>query len=164
MSEILAWRLCASYREPWAFSGDGAARRAGRWNMPGIRLVYCAESRSLAALEVLVHADETSHLAAINWICLPAVVPAELVECPKEFPRSWRQYPHATETQIFGGQWVREMRSVALRVPSAVVAGEFNYLFNPAHPDFKHVKIGKAEPFTFDPRIQPTGASSRPPR
>ncbi|MBI2497892.1 MAG: RES domain-containing protein, partial [Opitutae bacterium] len=43
----------------------------------------------------------------------------------------------------------------ALRVPSVVVPGEFNYLLNPAHPDFKRVKIGKPEPFSFDPRLAP---------
>jgi hypothetical protein len=33
------------------------------------------------------------------------------------------------------------------------VSGEFNYLLNPTHPDFKRVRVGKAEPFTFDPRL-----------
>ena len=30
---------------------------------------------------------------------------------------------------------------------------EPNYLFNPAHPDFRRVRIGKAMPFAFDPRL-----------
>jgi RES domain-containing protein len=42
---------------------------------------------------------------------------------------------------------------VALRVPSVIVPGEFNYLLNPAHPQFASVKIGKSEPFLFDPRL-----------
>ncbi len=155
MSEILAWRLCAARRVPWAFSGEGAARRGGRWNLPGVRVVYCAESRSLAALEVLVHADETGRLGALEWACLPAVVPEALVEKPGQVPLSWRAYPHSIETQEFGTQWIHEKRSVALRVPSAVVGGEFNFLLNPLHPDFAQVSIGKPEPFTFDPRIEP---------
>jgi RES domain-containing protein len=157
VSEILAWRLCATHRLPSAFSGEGAARRGGRWNHPGVRIVYCAESRSLAALEVLVHADETSRLGAIAWVCLPAVIPEALVEKPAKVPASWRHYPHGVETQEFGTQWAHAKRSVALRVPSAVVCGEFNFLLNPLHPDFERVIIGEPEPFTFDPRIGPAG-------
>ena len=28
-----------------------------------------------------------------------------------------------------------------------------DYLLNPAHPEFKKIVIGKAEPFSFDPRL-----------
>lgn len=153
MSELVVWRLCASHREPWAFTGEGAARRAGRWNLAGTRVVYCAESRALAAFEVLVNARDTSHLLALTWICIPATVPAALVEKPDRYPDCWRQFPHSGDTRRFGSTWVDEQRSAVLRVPSAVVAGEFNYLLNPGHPDFKAVKIGKPLPFSFDPRL-----------
>jgi RES domain-containing protein len=153
VSEVLAWRLCAAYRAAVAFTGEGASRRAGRWNQPGVRIVYCAEARSLAALEVLVHVDEAGRLGAIDWVCIPAVVPDALVEKPTRFPATWRHFPHSLDTREFGTRWAHEKRSVALRVPSVVVAGEFNYLLNPLHPDFGEVKIGKPEPFTFDPRL-----------
>lgn len=153
MSELIVWRLCAKHREPWAFTGEGAARRGGRWNLPGTRIVYCAESRALAAFEVLVNADETSHLLALQWICIPATIPSPLIEKPARFPETWRQFPHAIETRKFGSAWTDEARSAVLRVPSAVVPGEFNYLLNPGHPDFKQVKIGAALPFYFDPRL-----------
>jgi RES domain-containing protein len=153
VSELLAWRLCASHRLPWAFSGEGAARRAGRWNPPGVRVIYCAESRSLAALEVLVHVTDPVLLGAIEWVCLPAVFPASVLETPARFPDSWRTFPHTPATQEFGAAWAREMRSAVLRVPSAVVPGEFNYLLNPVHADFTRVKIGKAESFSFDARL-----------
>ena len=39
-----------------AMSGEGARLAGGRWNPPGMLAVYLAESRSLAALEVVVHA------------------------------------------------------------------------------------------------------------
>lgn len=153
MSEVLVWRLCAAYRMPSAFSGDGSARRGGRWNQPGVRVVYGAESRALAALEVLVNADQSHWLGSIDWRCIPAVVPSRLVERPTRFPASWRDYPHSVATREFGTSWALEKRSVALRVPSVVVGGEFNYLLNPFHPEFEQVKIGKPEPFTFDPRL-----------
>jgi RES domain-containing protein len=48
---------------------------------------------------------------------------------------------------------VRENRSAVLAVPSVIIPEEFNYLLNPAHPDFKKISIGKPEPFAFDPRL-----------
>jgi RES domain-containing protein len=38
-------------------------------------------------------------------------------------------------------------------VPSAVVAGEWCYLLNPAHARFGELSLGTAEPFGFDPRL-----------
>ena len=38
-----------------ANSGRGAALHGGRWNPPGVEAIYTAQSRSLAALEILVH-------------------------------------------------------------------------------------------------------------
>jgi RES domain-containing protein len=40
-----------------------------------------------------------------------------------------------------------------LAVPSAVIPQENNYLLNPAHPDFKQIRITRPSPFSFDPRI-----------
>jgi RES domain-containing protein len=154
VSEVVVWRLCARYREPWAFSGEGAARRGGRWNPRGVALVYAAESRALAAMEVLVHVDEPDRLFLTAWSMVPAVVPAKLIAKPARVPETWRETPHSTATQDFGALWARELRSAVLRVPSAVVPGEFNFLLNPHHAGFKDVKIGKPELFSFDLRLK----------
>jgi len=42
---------------------------------------------------------------------------------------------------------------LVLKVPSAVVQEEYNYLVNPNHRDFHKVKIIAVEPFTFDERL-----------
>lgn len=153
MSEITLWRLCTAHRVADAFAGQGSYRRGGRWNPRGLRVVYCAESRSLAALEVLVGLDDKDRLLEIPWACIPVTINPELIEKITKVPLEWREYPHAAATQAFGAKWIQAQRSVALRVPSAVVPGEFNYLLNPAHPQFTKVKIGKPEPFSFDPRL-----------
>ena len=104
-------------------------------------------------VEVLVNAEDRDRLRALEWIFISASIPGELIEKPAKFPPSWRDYPHSKETQQFGSEWVKSRRSVVIRVPSAVVSGEFNYLLNPAHPQFAKVKVGKPEPFSFDPRL-----------
>jgi RES domain-containing protein len=49
------------------------------------------------------------------------------------------------------------VKSPGLSVPSAVVPPERNYLLNPAHRDFTKIRIGKPEPFHFDPRLWRSG-------
>ncbi len=153
MSPLVVWRLCAARYAGTAFSGEGARLYGGRWSPPGLPLVYTSESRALAMLEVLANADEPKVLLDLPWVLVSAEVPPAAVEKPARYPESWRQFPHPAETPPFGGAWARAARSVALRVPSAVVPGEFNYLLNPAHPDFKDVRLGPPEPFSFDPRL-----------
>jgi RES domain-containing protein len=40
-----------------------------------------------------------------------------------------------------------------LKVPSAIIEAENNFIINPAHPDIEKIKILNAENFTFDKRL-----------
>ena len=112
-----------------------------------------AESRALASLEVLVHAEDTRLLGAVHWVMIPVDIDEAFVEIPKSLPKDWRRLPAPHSTREFGTRWVTEARSAALRVPSIVIDGEFNYVLNPAHPDFARMKIGTPAAFSFDPRL-----------
>lgn len=153
MSSITVWRLASKRRASTLWIGEGAFRRGARWSPPGVRTVYCAESRALAALEVLVHVEEVGDFVAQDWVIASVPIPTELIEQPQKLPADWRVYPYGPSTQKFGAEWIRSGRSAALRVPSAVVLGEFNYLLNPQHPDFPKLQLGKPGPFQFDPRL-----------
>lgn len=58
--------------------------------------------------------------------------------------------PHSPETQQIGEEFVLAQKSLVLKVPSAIVQGDFNYLINPIHPGFSSIKIIKTELFSFD--------------
>ena len=47
-------------------SGEGAFLYGGRWNNPGTRVVYLAQSLSLAAFEQLVHLQRSKVLATFR--------------------------------------------------------------------------------------------------
>jgi RES domain-containing protein len=115
--------------------------------------VYTAESRSLASLEILVHAEDTSLLAAIRWALIPVEIDESLIHIPRTLPNRWWRTPPASATRRFGAAWAKQARTPVLRVPSAVTRGEFNYLLNPRHPTFAQLRIGKAAPFAFDQRV-----------
>lgn len=154
MSRVTVWRLCQKRHAADAFSGKGSRLFGGRWSPAGLRIAYSSESRSLAALEVLVNVRDPGLLFAQPWAILPATIPTNLIEHPRRVPENWRATPYRSETQAFGSEWAKAERSVALQVPSSVVLGEFNYLLNPDHPDFSKIEIGAFAPFEFDSRIR----------
>ena len=56
---------------------------------------------------------------------------------------------------LIGDAWVRAEESPVLRVPSAVVAVEDNFVLNPRHPQFPQLILGAGEPLSIDPRRLP---------
>lgn len=153
-SPLVAWRLVSRHRAASAFDGEGARLYGGRWNPPGIAVVYASTALSLAALEVLVHVDPDT--APRDLVALRAELPAGTAVSrlvPSDLPAGWRAYPAPAALQALGAAWVRAGATVALRVPSAVVPREDNLLLNPAHPAMAKLRIAAPEPFSFDPRL-----------
>lgn len=70
-----------------------------------------------------------------------------------DLPKNWRAEPAPRRLQILGDEWLASGKSAALRVPSAIVVGEFNYLLNPLHPDFSELRIRSPERFSIDRRL-----------
>ncbi len=161
------WRVCEKRWAETAFNGEGAARYPGRWNNGGRRAVYCAATRSLAALEILAHVEDRSLLAHASFVAIPIDVSDEQIQVLRKLPEDWGRIPPGETTRSLGERFLEAARHPALRVPSAVVPGEFNYLLNPLHPDFARLRIGKAEPFPFDPRLsacpKPSSGKTPPP-
>lgn len=71
----------------------------------------------------------------------------------EELPLNWRAPRPPVELRDFGDEWIRSERSAVLSVPSVIVDHERNYLLNPAHEDFRRIKLSTPEPFRFDPRL-----------
>ena len=69
-----------------------------------------------------------------------------------DLPSGWNSIPCQPSSQIIGDKFVEESIYTVLKVPSVVVKGEFNFILNPKHKDFKKIKITNTEPFPFDPR------------
>jgi RES domain-containing protein len=148
-----AWRLCVESFTAKAFDGEGAARTEGRWNLRAVRVVYTAETLALAAMEFFVNLSLRRPLAlAAIPVEIPDVV--EIVSLDSAgLPSDWRTHPAAPSTRAIGSAWIAAARSAVLSVPSALIPQERNYLLNPAHRDFHKIRIGKPEPFYFDPRM-----------
>jgi RES domain-containing protein len=104
-------------------------------------------------LETLVHVGSEKLL---RWyVCYEVTFDEALVMKidPGALPKTWAQSPSPPSLQKIGDDWVVQGASAVLRVPSAVVQGECNYLLNPAHPDFRRIAVGPRIPVRFDPRL-----------
>ena len=150
---LSAWRIVHERHAARGFSGEGARLYGGRWNSPGVAVVYTAGSRALAALEMLVHLDSPRILK--RYVLCRVDFDERLIQelDPGEVPSDWRANPPTRSTQAIGDKWVEQAGAPVLRVPSVVVPEEWNYLLNPDHPDFVQIEIGNPAKFDFDPRF-----------
>ena len=153
MATITTWRICAPRYAATAFSGEGARTYGGRWNSKGRAVVYSSESIALAVLEQLVHVEDPTVLDA--FVVISATLDEGSIEVlpPSSLPDDWRTYPAPPSLKKIGDAWLSECRSLALKVPSVTVRGQYNYLINTAHPDFASIEVSKPEPLDLDPRI-----------
>jgi RES domain-containing protein len=147
------WRLCKKRWAGSAMSGRGAAENPGRWNSLGRKAVYCAESRALAALEVMAHTHSKRRLRKAGFVAIPIDVPDELINRPAKFPAGWAEKPIPPATRAFGDRLMDDPRFPVCRLPSAVVNGEFCFIINPEHPRYGELRVGNAEAFSFDERV-----------
>ncbi|UWZ82159.1 RES family NAD+ phosphorylase [Occallatibacter riparius] len=151
--KLSGWRIVHERHTAQAFSGEGARLYGGRWNSAGVAVVYTAGSRALAALEMLVHLDSPRVLK--RYVLRRVEFDERLLRKlePGEIPSDWRENPPPRSTQAIGDKWIKGAGSAVFRVPSVVVPEEWNYLLNPAHPDFDKVEIAEPAKFDFDPRL-----------
>jgi RES domain-containing protein len=150
---MILYRLCKkAYIND--LSGYGAEINGGRWNGKGTPALYTAASRALAVLEIAVHVP--FGIIPINYYMISLEVADSSgltkIEAPN-LPDDWARNPFPRSTQYIGDDFLKANEHLMLQVPSAIVAGDFNYIINPKHPDFKSLKIIMTEPFEFDSRL-----------
>ncbi|KAB7729326.1 RES domain-containing protein [Rudanella paleaurantiibacter] len=132
-----------------------ASGAPARWNLRGQFVLYTASSRSLACLENIVHRSAEGLLDDFRTmvIYVPDAISVEQIAL-EQLPSDWFLPEQYSLCQALGSAWIRSMRSAVLRVPSAIIPQEWNYLLNPAHPDFSTIQLTSTEPFWFDGRLK----------
>lgn len=135
-------------------SGEGARLFGGRWNKKGIPLLYFSEHLSLCVLELLTRLD--FEFITTDYSFLEVEVPSSLIlnlNKPEIITEKWRANPPISSTQDYGTNWLLSQKSLALKVPSAVLPNESNFLINPNHKQFSRIKIIKKTILDLDSRM-----------
>lgn len=149
---MIVYRLTKSkYKSE--LSGIGAEKYGGRWNNKGKQIIYTGESRALCTAEIAVHTPlgivPTDYF--VQKIKLPKLKILEI--STRDLKKNWRNFPHEISTKIIGDDFIGNNKYLVMKVPSAVIQDEFNYLINPQHKFFSRVKLIEIEEFKFDKRL-----------
>lgn len=131
----------------------------GRWNLLGTYVIYTGGSLALSCLEKLAHTPGTSLYAGDFSVTIFEVPDSLTIKeiTIKELTKinaDWIKVINYPITQKLGNNWLKEQETAILKVPSAIIDLEYNYLFNPAHPDFNKIKISAVNEFNFDTRLK----------
>lgn len=134
--------------------GTGGIFSSGRWHHEGHRVIYLSQNVSLAAWEKLINLASTT-LIPTGLVLIEVSVPdVELLEVPGSIlVKGWDGFPYLNTTMEYGTQFLTNNEYLLLKVPSAVIKAEYNYLLNPKHPSIQECKIEQVTPFVFDTRI-----------
>lgn len=134
-------------------SGEGARFVSARWHSKGSRVVYLAESPAGAMLERLVHLPETHDRLPRTYNLLEISAPEQLA-IKELMPLAQTEWKERIDlTRNIGDAWLLSGETVLARVPSAVVARNWNIMLNPEHRQAEHLKIESVVRERFDDRI-----------
>lgn len=133
-------------------SGTGAASYGGRWHSKGTHVLYTAATASLALLESVVH---ISNIVAADYcmICLEIPEDKILELSTVDLPDNWFVNPPPDFLKTYGDRFIRDGKFLGLKLPSAIMPEESNYLLNPNHTDFKKVKLVSKRTVPIDGRL-----------
>ena len=133
-------------------SGSGAKLYGGRWNSVDVNALYTTENISLAVLEILVHIKQFR--SPINYSLVSIEIPKTIepiVITNAKLKRHWKD--DISYSQFIGDEFLKSSHGLILKIPSAIIDQENNFLINPKHPDISKVKIIATKDFKFDKRL-----------
>jgi RES domain-containing protein len=151
---LTVFRLGKHAHRAQLFGGQGGLYASGRWSRRGRPIVYTSASISLAVLEYTANYRRRGWAPAtvLGRAIIPASVRVDTV-LTRDLPPRWFAADPPPQLQKIGGQWLDRGESAVLKVPSAIVTEEWNYLLNPLHTDFRKLRLSTPKPFSFDRRI-----------
>lgn len=134
-------------------SGEGAKINGGRWNYKNIPCIYTSESRALSLLEYTVNVNIENIPRALSVTTIEIPDKEILIINEKQLPGNWRSVPIPSSTQDFGTQLLKISSNKIIKIPSSVIAEEFNYILNPIYSS-NFFKIVEIKDLIYDVRIK----------
>jgi RES domain-containing protein len=132
-------------------SGEGSKKWGGRWNSPGLAVVYTSGVISLSLLELLIYQSSYEEIV-INHL-MRIKVPENVYQSlsTSSLKAGWQ---HDIEyCRFIGNEFLQNKNALMLKVPSAIIPEEHNFLINPLHPDFEKCSLVSSGLFEFDTRL-----------
>lgn len=133
-----------------------ASGNPNRWNLGKQFVIYTGASRSLSTLELVVHAG--SIVPALKYKVMVISIPDDDISLKQilthQLPKNWRTLAAYPDLQTIGSNWYNSQDSLVLKVPSAIIPLEYNYIINTNHKEFStSVKLVRTEDYFWDNRL-----------
>lgn len=135
-------------------TGEGARLYGGRWNHKLTPCLYTSESRSLAILEYTVNINIDDIPRALSITALEISHKKLLELSIAELPGNWQEVPAPASTKDFGTKLLKELKYAVLKIPSAIIPDEYDYLLNPLHAESSKFSVVNVQDFIYDVRIK----------
>lgn len=129
---------------------------ANRWNKQDEFVIYTSGSRALSTLELVVHRSSIQADSSYKILTINADVKYKDISTVHEtdLPKNWKSIHAYPFLQNIGSNWYQSYSTIILKVPSAIIPQEFNYILHTRHPDFKNkLEILSKEDFSWDSRL-----------
>jgi len=128
---------------------------SNRWNKKGENVIYSSPTRSLSTLELIVHRNFIK--PHIPYKVMVIIIPDKdgFIKTIKtsELPLHWRKLEAYSKLQDIGSNWFINQESLVLKVPSAIIPLEDNFIINTKHKDFNQVRLIRVEDYFWDERL-----------
>ena len=133
----------------------GAEIAGGRWNPPGLSLLYTATSPALALLETLIHFPKVSYDQLPRLRTFTLEIPDGEVRWiyPNLLPDEWAEPTALPLTQTIFLEWSQNPADLGLGVPSAIMDISYNVLVHPRHPLYQNITVVNAPDILLDQRL-----------
>ncbi|MCY7358455.1 MAG: RES family NAD+ phosphorylase [Rudanella sp.] len=133
-----------------------ASGSANRWNTKGQQVLYTGSSRSLSSLELVVHRGAIQPNVGYEVMVISIADDDYLIKQVQrsDLPPNWRSLAGYPSLKGIGSAWYNRQESLVLKVPSAIIVYEYNYIINTEHPDFgSKVQLVRTEDYFWDSRL-----------
>jgi RES domain-containing protein len=129
--------------------------REDRWSSSGRKVIYTSSSVALACLENIIRRSgfgfasdfQTIFYEIPDNIKIEGVVETNLNE-------NWRLRSSYSYCQAIGNNWFDKKDSLILKVPSAIITDEYNYVIKSTSPEISRIKIKTCKLFIPDERLE----------
>lgn len=132
-----------------------ASGASNRWNKKDEFVIYTGSSRSLSTLETVVHRSAINISSPYKLVVI-AIDDRTLIKeiSITDLPKNWKSIEAYVALQEIGSKWYHSFESLILKVPSAIISQEYNYIINTKHPLFvTNVILQSVENFDWDKRL-----------
>ena len=127
----------------------------GRWCSHKRKVIYTSSSVALACLENILRRSGSGFSTSFRTIFyeIPDDIIIEEV-LNKNLDGNWRLQSSYHYCQTIGNNWYDKKDALILKVPSAIIPDEFNYVIKTNSPNINRIRIAEIKRFLPDERLE----------